>query len=177
MRVIAYWTFACLAAVMLGIIVHELGHFLAAVAVKWPVHGIGRGTTPLSFAIVITPPVVSAEKVRVARQKCRGIASAGPAANLIVGVLFWWSGPAFHSHVRLSNSRAGFVIALGAVQLALGISNRSPAKEDQSSVTTATSSFEFVAATRLTSAQLNFSRQKLPPLLAPRNRRSEGRRT
>ena len=129
MRVIAYWTFASLAAVLLGIIVHELGHFLAAVAVRWPVNGIGRGTTPLSFAVVVTAPVVSQEKVRVARQKCRGIVLAGPVANIVTGVLLWWAGPAIHSHVQLSNTRAGFVIAVGAVQLALGISNLIPSQK------------------------------------------------
>jgi hypothetical protein len=113
---------------LLGIIVHELGHYLVALALGWRVDGLSRPSL-LSLGINIEHPEIGSESVRVLRQKVRAITVAGPASNLITGLLLSLLEASFGGHLQLSPSKTGFVMMLGVVQLALGISNLIPAEK------------------------------------------------
>jgi Zn-dependent protease len=132
MRVIAFWLCTSAVALLFGVIVHELAHYLVALACGWRIHGIRgvrRGRRSLSLGLYIAPRPIESESIRLARQRLRTIALAGPASNLVVGVLLW-SINALGSQVGLrSTHKTGFLMVLGLIQLGLGISNLIPSQK------------------------------------------------
>jgi Zn-dependent protease len=123
---LVFWAVAGLSALLFGVIVHELGHYVIAVALRWPVHGIGRGASALSIGITMAHSPAGAE-THVVRRKFRAIALAGPAANIVVGIVLWSCEQLISPN---STNATRYVIALGVVQLGLGISNLLPRETD-----------------------------------------------
>jgi hypothetical protein len=88
MRSLIEITAVVLVAAVVTIVIHELGHVLAIVALRWKVTGVGL-VSWRSFAVGADPTGEAAQSAAIFGRGLRMVALCGPLANMVAAVVLW----------------------------------------------------------------------------------------